>query len=230
MSESPLIRVVLADDHPVVRGGIREALKQDTGIAIVGEASNGDEAVALCQREKPDVALFDIRMPPTNGIKAMQRVLAVCPDTRVIILTVHDNEPYWDAARRAGASGFISKHAPMEQLHLAVRTVVGGHTFYSAEITRRLACRETGKFLVGERVIDALSAIELDTLRVAAKGLTNAEIAKELGTSEEAIKSRLRSIDDKLGVHSRVAAIRLALKEGWIDLDSDEVILTGLSD
>jgi DNA-binding NarL/FixJ family response regulator len=229
MSKSPAIRVVLADDHPVVRGGIREALGQDAGITIVGEASSGDEAVALCQSEKPEVALFDIRMPPTSGIEAMRQVVQTCPDTRVIILTVHDTEPYWDKARRAGASGFINKHAPMEQLHAAVRAVASGGTFFSAEMTRRLAERETGVYSVNGELLTALSDVELETLRAAADGSTNAEIAEKLDTKEEAIKSRLRSIYQKLRVHGRTAAIHLATKQGWIDPTANEVILSSKS-
>jgi len=229
MSKSPVIRVVLADDHPVVRGGIRDALKQDAGITIVGEASTGDEAVALCQSEKPDIALFDITMPPTSGIEAMRQVLQLCPGTRVIILTVHDSEPYWDAARRAGASGFVNKHAPMEQLHAAVRAVSSGGTFFSAEMTRRLAEREGGLYTVDGRVVKALSAIELETLRAAQDGSTNAEIAKKLETKTEAIKSRLRSIGVKLGVRNKMAAVHLAVREGWIDPTANEVILSGKS-
>lgn len=227
MSQSPIIRVVLADDHPVVRAGIRDALEKDAGIRIVGEASSGDEAVAVVQHEDPEVALFDIQMPPTSGIEAMRRILRDCPGTRVIILTVHNSDPYWEAALHAGASGFISKHASMEQLHIAVRTVAAGGTFFSPEITRRLAEREAGRYTVDGRVVNALSTLELDTLRVAAKGNKNAETAAELGITEQALKSRLRSILRKLGVDTRLAAVNVALREGWIDLAADEVLLAG---
>lgn len=227
MSQSPIIRVVLADDHPVIRAGIRDALKKDASIHIVGEASSGDEAIALVQREEPDVALFDIQMPPTSGIEAMRRVRRDCPGTHVVILTVHHSDPYWEAALQAGASGFISKHATMEQLQAAVRTVAAGGTSFSPEITRRLAERQAGKYTVDGRVVEALSATELDTLRVAAKGNKNADTASELGITEQALKSRLRSILEKLGVDTRLGAVNVALRAGWIDLEADEVRLTG---
>ncbi len=227
MPKSPVIRVVLADDHPVVREGIKASLEKEPGIRVVGEASNGEEAIRLVKEEEPQVAIFDIKMPPLNGIEAMKRVLKECPETRVIILTGYISDPYLDAARHAGASGFLDKHASSDQCRLAVRAVAQGGTFFSEETHRRLVQREKGKYNLGDRYVEVLTQKELDTLLLVAKGDSNKEIAEKIGIDARAVQSRLRSIYLKLGVYTRTAAVNVALREHWIDLDADEVLLPG---
>ena len=227
MPKSPVIRVVLADDHPSVREGLKASLEKDPRIRVVGEASNGEAAISVVKEEEPQVAIFDIKMPPLNGIEAMKRVLKECPDTRVIILTVFSGDPYLDAARHAGASGFLDKNASSDQCRSAVRAVAEGGVFFSEETNRRLVQRERGKYELADRYVTALTQKELDTLLLVAKGDSNKKIAEKLGIDERAAQSRLRSVYNKLGVDSRTAAVSIALREHWIDLDSDEVLLPG---
>jgi DNA-binding NarL/FixJ family response regulator len=222
-----VIRVVLADDHPVVREGMKASLEKEPGIRVVGEASNGEEAIQLVKEEEPQVAIFDIKMPPLNGIEAMKRVLKECPDTRVIILTAYISDPYLDAARHAGASGFLDKHTSSEQCRLAVRAVAQGGTFFSEEAHRRLMQREKGKYNLGDRIVEALTQKELDALLLVAMGDSNKKIAEKLGLDARGAQARLRNINLKLGVNSRTAAVSMALREHWIDLEAEEILLPG---
>ncbi len=193
---------------------------------MVGEADNGEEAVALVKREKPHIALLDIGMRPVNGIVAMKRILKECEGTRVIILTVYDNDAYLDAARQTGASGYILKTATSEQLQLAVRVVAAGGVYFSADVSQRLMRREQGVYTVDGHIVDALTTNELEALSYAAKGLSNKEIARVLHVSCRSIQTRLAHVYDKLRAHSRTEAIQIAVRERWIDLTADEIVVT----
>lgn len=212
------IRVVLADDHAVVRKGIREYLEEDPAIQVVGEASDGEEAVALVAREKPEVAVFDVQMPRLNGLEAARQVRTESPNTRILVLTAYDDEPYIFAAFRAGASGYLLKTATPDELCQAVRAIAAGETALSPSVAKKLLQRATGKSAEDES-LEALSERELDVLRLAAKGQSNKQIASTLSISDRTVQGHLANIYSKLHVATRTEAVILAVRSKWIALD-----------
>jgi DNA-binding NarL/FixJ family response regulator len=208
------VRVLIADDQQLIRDGFRMILAADPDIEIIGEASNGAQAVALARELRPDVVLMDIRMPELDGIEATRRILARDhdPKTNVLILTTFDLDEYVYDALRAGASGFLLKDVPARQLVAAIRTVGEGDALLSPSITRRLieefaASRAPADTAPG---LDELTPRELEVLRLLATGKTNSEIAAELIVGETTVKTHVTRILMKLGVRDRVQAVVLA--------------------
>jgi len=219
----PPITVVIADDQRMVRRGFRVILEAEPGIVVVAEAGNGREAVELVRRHAPTVALLDIRMPIMDGLKAARRVLAMRPGTRVLILTTFDADEYVYEALRAGASGFLLKDAPAEQLVTAVRSLAAGDALIDPVITRRLISR----FALAARgpaglpdQLRQLTARELDVLRLVARGLSNNEIAQELVVEENTVKTHVSRILMKLSLRDRVQAVVLAYELGFVTPDA----------
>ena len=212
------IRVVLADDHAVVRKGIREFLEEDSTIQVVAEASDGEEAVSQVAHEHPDVAVFDLQMPRLNGLDAARRVKKESPGTRVLMLTAYDDEPYIFAALQAGASGYLLKTASSEELCQAVRAVASGETALSPSVAKKLVQRATGQSLAAEAV-EALTEREVEVLRLAAKGLSNKQIGLTLSISDRTVQGHLANIYSKLHVATRTEAALTALREKWITLE-----------
>jgi DNA-binding NarL/FixJ family response regulator len=212
------IRVVLADDHAVVRKGIRDFLEEDKDIRVVAEANDGEEALALIAREKPDVAVFDIQMPRLNGMEATRRVKADFPKTRVLILTAYDDDPYIFAAFQAGASGYLLKTGSSEELVQAVHAVAAGETALSPAVTKKFVQRSTGA-PTRDELIEPLTERELEVLRLAAKGMGNKQIANELSISDRTVQGHLANIYSKLHVTTRTEAVLFAVREKWIMLD-----------
>src|SRR5512145_1625224 len=174
MDQTGLIRVVLADDHTVVRKGIREFLEEEGDIQIVAEATTGAEAVALTLEHRPEVAVLDIQMPEMTGIEAARQIKAKVPEVQVLVLTAYDDDPYIFAMLQAGASGYVLKNAPSEELIRAVRTVAAGGSALDPVVTAKVMAQlSTGKPLGGQAAIEKLTQRELDVLRLAAKGHTN---------------------------------------------------------
>jgi DNA-binding NarL/FixJ family response regulator len=213
------ITVVLADDQGMVRSGLRVILEAEHDIAVVGEAGDGREAVELVRRLRPAVALLDIRMPVMDGLRAAREVPAVNSRTRVLILTTFDADEYVYEALRAGASGFLLKDAPADQLVSAVRVLAAGDALIDPAIMRRLIAR----FAVAARapvgVPDALAELtprELDVLRLVAGGLSNAEIAERLVIEENTVKTHVSRILAKLRLRDRVQAVVLAYETGFV--------------
>ncbi len=219
MSSTPLVRVVLADDHAVVRKGIREFLEEDTSLRVVGEASDGEEAVALVAREKPDVAVFDIQMPRMNGMDATRRVKREFPNTRVLILTAYDDDPYIFASIQAGASGYLLKTASSDEICRAVRAVAAGETALSPAVAKKLVQRAAGKAAEREEIVEPLSERELEVLRLAAKGMGNKQIGAALSISDRTVQGHLANIYSKLHVTTRTEAVLFAVREKWIVLE-----------
>ncbi len=217
MSKSSSIRVLLADDHAVVRKGIRDFLEEDKEIRIVAEANDGEEALALIAREKPDVAVFDIQMPRLNGMDATRRVKSEFPATRVLILTAYDDDPYVFAALQAGASGYLLKTGGSEELVRAVHAVAAGETALSPTIAKKLVQRAAG-VPAREELIEPLTERELEVLRFAAKGMGNKQIAAELSISDRTVQGHLANIYSKLHVTTRTEAVMFAVREKWIAL------------
>jgi len=205
-----MIRVLVADDQSLVRGGFRMLLADEPDIEIVAEASNGLEAVEKAARFNPTVVLMDIRMPELDGLEATRRILAADAAARVLILTTFDLEEYIYEALRAGASGFVLKDDPAEQLIAAIRTVAAGDALLSPAVTTRVIEQFT-KIPRHEPspAIAELSARELDVLRLIARGLSNAEIGQELFISETTVKTHVTHILQKLDLRDRVQAVVL---------------------
>jgi len=212
------IRVLVADDQSMVRAGFRMLLSDERDIEVVAEASNGKEAVEKAARFDPTVVLMDIRMPELDGLEATRRILAADPDARVLVLTTFDLDEYVYEALRAGASGFVLKDDPPEQLIAAVRTVASGDALLSPAVTRRVI----GAFTrmprpAPPKELDDLSARERDVFRLIALGLSNAQIGQELFIGETTVKTHVTHILSKLGLHDRVQAVVLAYQSGAFD-------------
>jgi len=221
MTETKPIRVVLADDHAVVRKGIREFLEDASRgtISVVAEASDGEEAVALVAREQPDVAVFDIQMPRLNGLDAARRVKKDFPNTRILMLTAYEDEPYIFAALQAGASGYLLKTTGSDELVHAVRAVAGGETALSPTVARKLVQRASGNEPIQEETVEALTDREMDVLRFAAKGMGNKQIGSALSISDRTVQGHLANIYSKLRVTTRTEAVLFAVRRKWIVLE-----------
>ncbi len=211
------IGVLIADDQALVRAGFRMVLEAEDDIAVVGEASNGEQAVHGAQRLKPDVVLMDIRMPELDGIAATRQI-APGP-ARVLILTTFDLDEYVYDALGAGASGFLLKDSPPEQLVNAIRVVAGGEALLAPSITSRLieqfARTRTGA-LTPPPGLDELTARELEVFKLVARGLSNAEIAAQLVVGDTTVKTHVARLLAKLGLRDRVQAVVLAYESGLV--------------
>jgi DNA-binding NarL/FixJ family response regulator len=214
------IRVLIADDQALVRAGFRMILDAEDDLEVVGEASDGLEAVEGTRRSSPDVVLMDIRMPELDGIEATRRVLAAAGDrsVRVLMLTTFDLNEYVYDALRAGASGFLLKDVPPEQLADGIRVVARGDALLAPSITRRLIyefARATPAAATAPPAgFDELTAREVEVFKLVARGLSNAEIAAELVVSETTVKTHVARLLMKLGLRDRVQAVVLAYESG----------------
>jgi DNA-binding NarL/FixJ family response regulator len=214
------IRVLLADDHVLVRQGIRQFLEDENDIRVIAEADNGVEAVRLAREHQPDVAVLDIRMPEMTGVEATRRIKTQVPQVRVLILTAYDDDPYVFALLHAGADGYVLKTSNADELVRAVRMVHSGNPVLSPEVAGKVIQQVTGGKPAGAvEQVEALTQRELDVLRLAARGLTNREIGHELGISHRTVQGHLASVYEKLGVNSRTEAVTEALKRGWIVIE-----------
>ena len=214
------IRVLVADDQELVRAGLRLVLERVAGIEIVGEAVDGEEAVSLALRDRPDVVLMDVRMPGADGIEATRRLAQseVADHVRVLILTTFDLDKYVYAALRAGASGFLLKDTPPDQLAQAIRVVASGDALLAPSVTRRLIkefADRGGDEAVDIR-LDSLTEREQEVLTLVAQGLSNAEIASELVVEESTVKTHVRHVLQKLGLRDRVQAVVAAYEGGLV--------------
>ena len=216
------IRVIIADDHAVVREGTRHILEQEEDIQVVGEARDGAEAVALTDTLKPDVAIVDISMPLIGGIEATERIKASRPGTAVLILTSYDDDRYVFALLAAGAAGYLLKDVPSEEVVRAVRAVFAGEPVLHPAIARKVLARFAAEAQGGHGGRDGerlLTDRELDTLRLAACGLSNADIAKRLSVSMRTVQAHLTQVFNKLGSSSRTEAVIAGLRRGMLKLE-----------
>jgi DNA-binding NarL/FixJ family response regulator len=205
------IRVLVVDDQAMVRAGFRMLLADEPDIEVVAEASNGLQAVAEAARTHPNVVLMDIRMPELDGLEATRRITATDPDSRVLILTTFDLDEYVYRALRAGASGFVLKDDPPEQLIAAVRTVAGGDALLSPSVTRRVIAQFTRvRQHEPPKAVKTLTPRELDVFRLITKGYSNAEIGRELFISDTTVKTHVTRLLQKLDLRDRAQAIVLA--------------------
>jgi len=217
---SDKIRVLLADDHVLVRQGIRQFLEDAAGIEVVAEAGDGAQAVHLVETHQPDIAVLDIRMPGVTGVEATRRIKEHFPQVRVLILTAYDDDPYVFALLQAGADGYVLKTSSADELVRAVYTVYGGSPALSPEIASKVIRQMTsGKPVGAADQVETLTERELDVIRLAARGKTNREIGSELGISHRTVQGHLASIYGKLGVNSRTEAVTEAVRRGWIVIE-----------
>ena len=216
-----MVRVVLADDQQLVRAGMRLILAPEPDIEVVGEAADGVEAIGVVQETRPDVVIMDVRMPRMDGIEATRRVVRRPDPPRVLVVTTFDLDEYVYAALREGASGFLLKDAPEEQLISAVRTVAAGVSLLSPGVTRRLVEQGARKASRSAAVLDRLTGRELEVLRLMATGLSNRELADRLVVSEATVKTHVGRVLTKLELASRVQAVVLAYETGVVTVGGD---------
>ena len=214
------IRVLVADDQAMVRAGFRMLLGEEEDIEVVAEAENGLEAVEKAARFGPNVILMDIRMPELDGLQATRRILAADPSARVLVLTTFDLDEYIYEALQAGASGFVLKDDPPEQLLAAIRTVAAGDALLSPAVTRRVI-REFTRIPhpAPPKGLEELTAREREVLTLIAAGRSNAEIAQELFISETTVKTHVTHVLQKLDLRDRVQAVVLAYQAGLVETD-----------
>jgi DNA-binding NarL/FixJ family response regulator len=210
------IRVLLADDQTLVRGGFRMILRAEPDIDVVGEAADGADAITMARDLGPDVVLMDVRMPIVDGIEATRQIVDGSENApRVLVLTTFDLDEYVYEALRAGASGFLLKDAPEDQLPSGIRIVAGGASLFAPTVTRRLIERFAAAApRSSPSALDELTPRELEVLHLLARGLSNAEIAAELVLSEHTAKTHVAHILDKLDLRDRVQAVVLAYESG----------------
>lgn len=214
MTASATIRILLVDDHPVVRAGLSGLLSSQPDFEVVGEASNGLEALDLLEKLKLDVVLMDLRMPQMDGVSAIRQIRAQYPKVQVLVLTTYDTDSEIVRAVEAGATGYLLKDVPREELFRAVRLCARGEAVLSPPIAARLLGRMRGP------AEENLSVRELEVLSLVAKGFSNKEIARKLKISEATVKTHLLHAFGKLGVDDRTAAVTVALERGILRLES----------
>ncbi len=210
------IRVLVADDHALVREGIRHVLDAEAGIEVVAEASNGREAVELALQHVPDVVLLDITMPEETGLKAAARLRELLPSARVLLLSMHDHVEYVREGMRIGTHGYILKDSAGEELRAAVRAVHAGGTFFSPAVVQRLTGSAAESAAPAAVSVDGLTPRERDVLQGISRGLTNKAIAGELGISPRTVEAHRESLMKKLQIHSVAGLTRLALEAGLV--------------
>ncbi|HJW84335.1 MAG TPA: response regulator transcription factor [Anaerolineae bacterium] len=208
------VRVILADDHAVVRKGIREFLTEPGDIEVVAEASDGDEAIALIEQHRPDVAVLDIQMPKRSGIDVCRHIRTQQWPVGILILTAYDDDPYVLAVLQAGANGYVLKTADADEIVRAVRDVHEGKSALDPNIARKLMTELTRQ--AAAKPVESLTAREMDVLKLAARGYTNKAIAAQLNISDRTVQGHLANIFSKLHVATRTEAVMRGVSLGWI--------------
>ena len=214
---SATVRVLIVDDDALMRAGLRGVLEADEGVEVVGEAGDGRDAIYRCRFLEPDVVLMDVRMPDLDGIAATRELLAAHPEVRVMVLTTFEQDDYIFGALAAGASGFLLKRTPPEELVAAVHTVAAGDSLLSPSVTSRVIERMAGGPAPDagrERRLAELTPREREVFSLLARGLSNAEIAAELVIEESTVKTHVKGILGKLRVRDRVQAVIFAYESG----------------
>jgi DNA-binding NarL/FixJ family response regulator len=214
------IRILLADDHAVVREGTKELLNREKDLEVVAEAGDGKEAVQLAIKDRPDVVVIDFAMPELNGIEATRQIKAIAPSTAMLVLTAYDSEQYILGFLEAGAAGYLLKDVHVDELIKAIRAVHAGESILHPAIARKVIDRFV---LPAEKpsdqdALDQLTERELQVLKLAARGMSNREISLELTISVRTVQTHLTNIFNKMGVGSRTEAVICSLRKGWLTL------------
>jgi DNA-binding NarL/FixJ family response regulator len=206
------IRIVIADDHPIFRAGLQGLLSAQEDFEVVGEAANGREAVSVVRHAAPDVLLVDLQMPKLDGVGAIREISDIAPATRILVLTTYDSDGDILRAVEAGATGYLLKDTPREELFRAIRATASGDSVLSPTVASKLVGRARGP------VDRSLSAREIEVLTLVARGISNKIIGKDLRISEATVKTHLLHIFAKLGVDDRTAAVTAAMERGMLRL------------
>jgi len=216
------IRILLAEDHVVVRQGTRQLLEREQDLEVIGEAGDGEEAVRLASQLKPDVVIMDVAMPKLSGIEATKQIKALLPLTIVLVLTGYDYDEYIFSLLEAGAAGYLLKDVSGDQLIDAIRAVYDGEAVLHPVVARKLLARFKSQATEATeaRPQELLSQRELEVLKLAAGGMSNKDIGEALFISERTVQAHMRSIFNKLGVGSRSEAVLYGLKRGWFTLEA----------
>ncbi len=210
-------RILIADDHGVLRAGLRALLQAEPGLEVVGEAADGEEALRLASALRPDIALMDISMPAGGGIEATRRLRELLPDVRVLILTVHDDKSMVQEAIQAGAAGYILKRAAESELVNAIQAVSRGDMYVHLPMTRVLQTEATAMPAADQVAVETLTPREIEVLRLIARGHTNRQMANLLTLSVRTVESHRANLMDKLNLHSRVELVRYAAQHGLLE-------------
>ncbi len=218
-STTQKIRVLLADDHAIVRQGVKMILMAEPDIEVVGEAEDGTQAVEMAKRLKPDVAVLDISMPKINGIEATRQIRAALPNTHTLTLTMHSDDTYVFQLLKAGASGYVLKNAAATDLVQAIRAVRRGEAFLYPSVAKAVVADYLKRLEVGEgrEMYDGLTEREKEILTFVAEGATNQEIAQKLYISVKTVQTHRAHIMEKLNLHDRTMLVRYAIRKGLIE-------------
>ena len=214
------LRLFLADDHTIVREGLRRLLEAEPDMEVIGEASDGEEAIQKATELQPDVALMDLSMPRLNGAQATRRMREACPNVHVLALTVHEDNTYVRDLLNAGASGYVLKRAAATELIQAIRAVAGGGVYVDPNVTAKLLSGVVSPPLRGTGGIGQLSERETEVLKLTAQGHSNKEIAAQLNVSVKTVETYKARSMEKLGLRSRVDIVRLGAESGWLQANS----------
>lgn len=212
----PTLRILLADDHDIVRSGLRALINEVPGLSVVGEACNGAEALAQACELQPDVVVMDVSMPELDGATATERILEQCSGVRVLALTAHEDRGHLTRLLQAGACGYLPKRAAAADLVRAIRTVAAGGTYVDPVLAGGALRKVAGATTPTREVMDPLSGREEEVLRRIAWGETNREIAAALGISTKTVETYKARISEKLGLRSRTEMVRYAVQRGWL--------------
>lgn len=215
------IRILIADDHAVVREGTRQILEQEPDLRVVGEAGDGEEAVRLAASSRPDVVLMDVSMPKVDGIAATRQIKSLYPKIAVLVLSAYDDDQFVFSLLEAGSAGYLLKSVRGQELIDAIRAVHAGESVLHPAVARKVLNRfvPAGGKALRQRPVEILSERELDVLRLASQGMSNQDIADKLVLSLRTVQAHFSHIFNKLDVSSRTEAVVRALKEGWVTLE-----------
>jgi DNA-binding NarL/FixJ family response regulator len=219
------IRIILVDDHAMLRQGTAELIRRDPDIEVVGEAEDGQQAVELASRLRPDIVVMDVRMPVLSGIEATRQIRETLPEVQVLVLTAHDDDQYIFSLLHAGASGYLLKSAPVSELVKAIHLVQAGESPLHPSIARKVVVRMSAEGTGSLETVDPSSKVEgltlreLEVLQLLVQGMNNRAIAESLFISDRTVQAHLTSIFAKLQVSSRLEAVLTAIRCGWLTLD-----------
>lgn len=210
------LRILLADDHAMLRDGVRMVLEAHPGFEVVGTTDNGRDAVRLVEDLQPDIAVLDVAMPEINGLEATRAIRECCPGTEVVILSMHEGEEYLREALRAGAAGYVLKRAAAKELVGAINAVRRGESYLDPSLTRTLISDYVRQVERGDETPDSLTERELEVLKLVAEGMTNRQIALQLNISIKTVQTHRANLMDKLNLHDRTELVRYAIRRGLI--------------
>lgn len=211
------VKVVIADDHAVVRAGLRALLKEDASLELAGEASGGVEAIELASRIHPQILVLDLSMPDLDGITVTRKIRPICPETHILILTVHEDEALLREAMKAGASGYILKRAAEAELISAIHVILRGDLYVDPAMLRTLLDEKIKPGAGKTELVEPLTPRELDVLKLIVVGYTNKQIAEQLTLSIRTVEGHRANLSEKLGLRNRVELVRYAKEHGLID-------------